>query len=230
MEEERKPDPMEEEREAEPTKDEDEWKLEPMGYIIIRSATTDAIENRLRETGDLIIDPTKIDGFFLCAWDGKDYQPKEGEVKFPIYPNMHFDLLLRCRDCEQYFFVTPTEKGIIWLLGGVIERIKEIGMSRLTSLAEIERLGGIKWAIVQEAQYYRDRGQNFYNVLDGIKVSLTVPSESIWELLLVVAGEIFGAAGQEWLDFARESGDIKVAGEAEPPELKKMRILKRILS
>jgi hypothetical protein len=67
-------------------------------------------------------------------------------------------------------------------------------------------------------------------VLDAIKVSLTVPSESIWELLLIVAGEIFGAVGQEWLNFARESGDIEVAGEAESPELKKMRILRRILS
>jgi hypothetical protein len=230
MEDEQKPQPMEEEREPEPTEDEDGWELEPMGYIIIRRAFKGAIDNQLHETGDLIIDPTKIDGFFLCDWDGEKYQPKEGEVKFPIYPNMHFDLLPRCRDCEQYFFVTPTKKGIIWLLGGVIERIKEIGMSRLTSLAEIERLGGIKWAIVKEAQYYRDRGQNFYNVLDDIKVSLTVPSESIWELLLVVAGEIFGAVGQEWLNFARDIGDIEVAGEAESPELKKMRILRRILS
>jgi hypothetical protein len=110
MEDEQKPQPMEEEREPEPTEDEDGWELEPMGYIIIRRVFKGAIDNQLHETGDLIIDPTKIDGFFLCDWDGEKYQPKEGEVKFPIYPNMHFDLLPRCRDCEQYFFVTPTKK------------------------------------------------------------------------------------------------------------------------
>ena len=83
---------------------EEEQELEPMGYIIIRSVAEGAIENQLQETGDLIIDPTKIDGFFLCDWDGEDYEPQKGEYKFPIYENMHFDMLPKCQECEQYFF------------------------------------------------------------------------------------------------------------------------------
>jgi hypothetical protein len=212
---------MEEERKLEPT---EEWELEPIGYIVIRGLAEGAIENRLQETGDLIIDPTKIDGFFLCKWDGKDYEPKEGEMKFPIYENMHFDLLPQCQACERYFSVTPTQKGIEWLISRLIDRIKDIGRSRLTSLAEIERLGGIKWGIITEAQYYRDRGQNFYEVLDEIKVTLKIPSERIWRMLLMVAGEIFGEAGQDWLNFARDIGDIEVE-----TVLAKMKILRRIL-
>jgi hypothetical protein len=228
MEEERKPDPMEEEREPEPT--EEEWELEPMGYIVIRRLFRGAIDNQLQETGDLIIDPTKIDGFFLCAWDGKDYQPKEGEIKFPIYANMHFDLLPQCQFCEGYFFVTPTLKGIGWLIERIIDYIKELGMRRLTSLEEIMEVGSIKWKIVKIAQYYRDRGQNIYDVLDQIPVTLTIPLKHIWDLFEVVAWKIFGEAGAEWLNFARDIGDIEIVDEAEPTKLKKMRILKRILS
>ena len=230
MEDEQKPQPMEEEQEPEPTEDEDEWKLEPMGYIIIRRVFKGAIDNQLHETGDLIIDPTKIDGFFLCAQDGKDYQPKEGEIKFEIYPNMHFDLLPQCQVCEKYFFVTPTLKGITWLINRIIDYIKAVGMRRLTSLEEVIEVGDIKLKIVRIAQYYRDRGQNIYDVLDQIPVTLTIPLEHIWNLFLVVAWEIFGEAGVEWLEFARTVGDIAVAGETEPTELKKMRILRRILS
>jgi hypothetical protein len=229
MEDEQKPQPMEEEREPEPTEDEDGWELEPMGYIIIRRVFKGAIDNQLHETGDLIIDPTKIDGFFLCAKDGKDYEPKEGEIKFPIYENMHFDLLPRCLACERYFSVTPTQKGSEWLISRLIDRIKDIGRLRLTSLAEIERLGGIKWAIVKETQHYRARGQDFYEVLDEIKVTMKVPSERIWRLLMVVAWEIFGEAGQKWLRFARTIGDVEVETEDET-KLEKMRILREMLS
>jgi len=84
-----------------------------MGYIVIRGVAEGAIENQLQETGELIIDPTKIDGVFLCDLDGKDYEPKESEYKFPIYENTHFDTLPKCRACEQYFFVVPTKKGIV---------------------------------------------------------------------------------------------------------------------
>ena len=187
-----------------------------MGYIIIRSVAEGAIENQLQETGDLIIDPTKINGFFLCDWDGEDYEPKEGEYKFPIYENMHFDMLPRCQACEQYFFVTPTKKGIVWLVDRVIERIKEIGSRRLASLAEV---GALKWAILAEAR----RHENF----DDIKVSLVIPSENLWKIMLIVAGEIFGEAGQEWLKFARDIGDIEVV-ETEV-KLRKMKILRQIL-
>lgn len=194
-----------------------EERLEPMGYIIIRGSAEGAIENQLRETGDLIIDPTKIDGFFLCDWDGEDYEPKEGEYKFPIYENMHFDMLPKCQECEQYFFVTPTKKGIIWLVDRVIERIKEIGGERIASLAEVEQRGALKWAILAEAR----RHENFY---EALKVSLIIPSENLWKIMLIVAGEIFGEAGQQWLRFARDIGDI----EAEV-KLRKMKILRQIL-
>ncbi len=197
-----------------------------MGYIIIRGLAEGAIENQLRETGDLIIDPTKIDGFFLCDWDGKDYEPKEGESKFPIYENMHFDMLPRCQVCEQYFFVTPTKKGIVWLVDRVIERIKEIGGRRIASLAEVEQRGAIKWAILAEAR----RHKNFHEVLDDIKVSLLVPSENLWKIMLIVAGEIFGEAGQEWLNFARDAGDIEVMESESGVKLRKMKILRQILS
>jgi hypothetical protein len=229
MEEERKPNPMEEEREPEPTEDENEWKLEAMGYIIIRRATKDAIENRLQETGDLIIDPTKIEGFFLCARDGKDYQPKEGEIKFSIYANMHFDLLPQCKFCEKYFFVTPSLNGVKWLIDEIIAYIKELGMRRLTSLAEVIEFGDIKLKIVRIAQYYRERGQNIYDVLDQIPITLTIPLKHILDLFVVVAWKIFGEVGVEWLAFAIEADDIRVAGEDEPTKLKKMRILRRIL-
>jgi hypothetical protein len=189
---------------------EEEWELEPMGYIVIRGLAEGAIENRLQETGDLIIDPTKIDGFFLCDWDGEDYEPKKGEKKFPIYENMHFDSLPKCLVCEQYFFVTPTQKGIEWLISQLIDYIKSIG-----------------WKI---AQYYWDRGQKFYKVLDDIKVTMKIPSEQIWVLLLAVAGEIFGEAGQQWLNFARDIGDIEVVSDEGEAKLKKMKILKEILS
>jgi len=198
-------------------------KLEPMGYIIIRSVAEGAIENQLQETGDLIIDPTKIDGFFLCDFDGEDYEPKEGEHKFPIYENMHFDILPQCQACEQYFFVTPTKKGIIWLVDRVVERIKEIGRERIASLAEIEQRGAIKWAILAEAR----RHENFHEVLDDIKVSLVIPSENLWKIMLIVAGEIFGEAGQQWLKFAREIGDIEVVETG--VKLRKMKILGEIL-
>jgi hypothetical protein len=196
--------------------------LEPMGYIIIRGVTEGAIENQLQETGDLIIDPTKIDGFFLCDWDGKDYEPKEGEFKFPIYENMHFDMLPQCQVCEQYFFVTPTQKGIVWLVSRVIDRIKDIGRARLTSLAELEHLGDLKLAILREARRYK----NYHEILEDIKISLTVPSEEFWRIMLIVAGEIFGEAGQQWLNFARDIGDIEVA---EGKLLRKMKILREIL-
>ena len=200
----------------------EEWELEPMGYIIIRGLAEGAIENQLQETGDLIIDPTKIDGFFLCYWDGKDYEPKEGELKLPIYANMHFDMLPQCQACEQYFFVTPTQKGIVWLVSKVIDRIKDIGRTRLTSLAELEHLGGLKLAILREAQRYR----NYHEILEDIKISLKVPSEEFWRIMLIVAGEIFGEAGQEWLNFARDIGDIEVV---EGKLLRKMKILREIL-
>jgi len=45
--------------------------------------------------------------------------------------------------------------------------------------------------------------------------------------MLVVAGEIFGEAGQEWLKFARDIGDIEVV-ETEV-KLRKMKILRQIL-
>jgi hypothetical protein len=219
---------MEEEWKLEPMGEEiEEWELEPMGYIITRGMAQGAIENRLQETGDLVIDPTKIDGFFLCDWDGKDYEPQQGELKLPIYPNMHFDALPKCRECEQYFFVTPTKKGIVWLVDRVIERIKEIGSMRLASLAEIEQWGAIKWAILAEARQHK----NFHKVLDDIKVSLVVPSENLWEIMLTVAGEIFGETGQKWLYFAEDIGDIEIAGRSEVEAiLRKMKILKEILS
>jgi hypothetical protein len=218
---------MEEEWKLEPMEEEiEEWELEPMGYIIIRGMAEGAIENRLQETGDLIIDPTKINGVFLCYWDGKDYEPKEGEFKFPIYENMHFDMLPKCQACEQYFFVTPTQKGIVWLVDRVIERIKEIGSRRLASLAELEQWGDIKWAILTEARQHK----NFHEVLDDIKVSLVVPSENLWKIMLIVAGEIFGGAGQQWLNFAEDIGDIEIAGRSEVEALlKKMKILREIL-
>jgi hypothetical protein len=203
-----------------------EERLEPMGYIIIRSVAEGAIENQLQETGDLIIDPTKIDGFFLCDWDGEDYEPKEGEHKFPIYENMHFDMLPQCQACERYFFVTPTQKGIVWLVSRVIDRIKDIGGARLTSLAELEHLGGLKLAILGEARRYK----NYHEILEDIKVSLVIPSENLWKIMLVVAGEIFGEAGQQWLMFARDIGDIEVIeAESEVKLLGKMKILREIL-
>jgi hypothetical protein len=200
--------------------------LEPMGYIIVRGVAEGAIENQLQETGDLIIDPTKIDGFFLCDWDGEDYEPKEGELKLPIYENMHFDTLPKCRACEQYFFVVPTKKGIVWLIDRVIERIKEIGSRRLASLAEVEQRGAIKWAILAEARQQK----NFQQMLDDIKVSLVIPSENLWKIMLIVAGEIFGEAGQQWLKFARDIGDIEVMEAESGIELRKMEILRQILS
>jgi hypothetical protein len=49
--------------------------------------------------------------------------------------------------------------------------------------------------------------------------------------MLIVAGEIFGEAGQDWLNFARDIGDIEVAGESEIEvvKLRKMKILREIL-
>jgi hypothetical protein len=219
---------MEEEWKLEPTEEEmEDWKLEPMGYIIIRGLAEGAIDNQLQETGDLIIDPTQINGFFLCKLHGKDYEPQEGEFKFEIYENMHFDTLPKCQKCERYFFVTPTQKGIIWLVDRVIERIKEIGSRRLTSLAEVVQWGDIKWAILAEARQHK----NFREVLDDIKVSLVVPSENLWKIMLIVAGEIFGEAGQKWLRFAKDIRDIEVAGESEIEvvKLRKMKILREIL-
>jgi len=108
----------------------------------------------------------------------------------------------------------------------VIERIKEIGSRRLASLAEVEQRGAIKWAILAEARQHK----NFLEVLDDIKVSLVIPSENLWKIMLIVAGEIFGEAGQQWLKFARDIGDIEVMEAESGIELRKMEILRQILS
>lgn len=47
--------------------------------------------------------------------------------------------------------------------------------------------------------------------------------------MLIVAGEIFGEAGQEWLNFARDIGDIEVMSDEGEAKLEKMKILKEIL-
>ncbi|MDT7879021.1 MAG: hypothetical protein RQ862_10775 [Candidatus Caldarchaeales archaeon] len=108
----------------------------------------------------------------------------------------------------------------------MIERIKEIGSRRLASLAEVEQRGAIKWAILAEARQHK----NFLEVLDDIKVSLVIPSENLWKIMLIVAGEIFGEAGQQWLKFARDIGDIEVMEAESGIELRKMEILRQILS
>jgi hypothetical protein len=107
----------------------------------------------------------------------------------------------------------------------VIERIKEIGSRRLASLAEVEQWGAIKWAILAEAR----RHENFLEVLDDIKVSLLIPSENLWKIMLIVVGEIFGEAGQQWLKFARDIGDIEVIGAETEVKLRKMKILGELL-
>jgi hypothetical protein len=82
-------------------------------------------------------------------------------------------------------------------------------------------------AILREARRYK----NYHEILEDIKISLTVPSEELWKIMLIVAGEIFGEAGQKWLRFAKDIRDIEVAGESEIEvvKLKKMKILREIL-
>jgi hypothetical protein len=85
----------------------------------------------------------------------------------------------------------------------------------------------LKLAILREARRYK----NYHEILEDIKISLTVPSEEFWRIMLIVAGEIFGEAGQQWLNFAEDIGDIEIAGrsEIEAIKLRKMKILGEIL-